>query len=138
MDERGQAISATELERKAIGKATFKVEATTISTAQRIQIRKVFQKLGLTVKQGDEASMVKTFVQKLLELAESAGGEAPKPAIPDTTEIQDILNLSGNDQLLAIYHKREMLYSKFLKPRMELKKNCKTFKQKCINYFKRN
>lgn len=109
LDERGQSISATELERKAIGKATFKVEATTISTAQRIQIRKVFQKMGLTVKQGDEASMAKTFVQQLLELAESAGGEAPKPAIPDTTEIRDILNLSGNDQLLAIYHKREML-----------------------------
>ncbi|MBR4984893.1 MAG: BREX system P-loop protein BrxC [Proteobacteria bacterium] len=109
LDERGQSISATELERKAIGKATFKVEATTISTAQRIQIRKVFQKLGLVVKQGEESKTVGGFVVKMRDLAASAGGEAPKPELPDDALLREIEGLAGNEQLLAIYNSREML-----------------------------
>lgn len=45
-DERGQAIEAKELERKAIGKVMFKVESATVSTLQRIQIRKLLQQVG--------------------------------------------------------------------------------------------
>ncbi|MCL7414351.1 MAG: hypothetical protein M8353_12195, partial [ANME-2 cluster archaeon] len=42
-DERGQTIDTKELERKSIGKVLFKFEYITITTAQRIQIRKLFQ-----------------------------------------------------------------------------------------------
>ena len=37
-DERGQTLDPKELERKIVGKVTFKVESTTVTTAQRIQI----------------------------------------------------------------------------------------------------
>ena len=40
VDERGKGIDFKSLERKMIGKSTFKVESTTITTPQRIQIRK--------------------------------------------------------------------------------------------------
>ena len=53
-DELGKALDPKELERKAIGKTLFKVESTSISVAQRIQIRKVLQKMALSVKQGEE------------------------------------------------------------------------------------
>ena len=83
-DERGQTVDPKELERKAIGKVMFKVESTTVTTAQRIQIRKLLQKVGLTAKPGEELVFVPQFLQKMQELADRAGGDAPKPARPDT------------------------------------------------------
>jgi hypothetical protein len=111
-DERGQTIDPKELERKTIGKVMFKVESANVSTAQRIQIRKLLQKTGLSVKQGEELSYVPAFLQKLLELANQAGGEAPKPALPDTAFLEDIRLTAGNEQLLSLYNQREDLGNK--------------------------
>ncbi len=108
-DERGQTVAPRDLERKAISKVMFKVEAATVSTAQRIQIRKVLQKVGLVGKQGEELALVPGFLQKMQELAERAGGEAPKPAKPDTAALDEIRLAAGNEQLLTIYNRREEL-----------------------------
>ena len=110
-DERGQAVTPRELERKAIGKALFKVESATVSTAQRIQIRKLLQKSGITARQGEELGSVPIFLQHMKGLADMAGGEAPKPVRPDTTSLDDIRLASGNEQLLALYNRREELGS---------------------------
>lgn len=108
-DERGQGIDLRELERKAIGKTNFKVESSTVSTPQRIQIRKLFQKLGINAKQGEESLLVPQFVEKMTKLADAAGGEAPKPERPDTSSLEEIRLSAGNEQLLAIYNQREEL-----------------------------
>ena len=81
-DERGQAVIPRELERKAIGKALFKVESATVSTAQRIQIRKLLQKGDITARQGEELGRVPIFLQHMMDLADKAGGEAPCPLQP--------------------------------------------------------
>ncbi|MDD3545423.1 MAG: BREX system P-loop protein BrxC, partial [Kiritimatiellae bacterium] len=57
-DERGQTLDPKELERKTIGKVMFKVESATVTTAQRIQIRKLLQKVGLSAKQGEELAYI--------------------------------------------------------------------------------
>ena len=49
------------------------------------------------------------FLQKMLELADQAGGEAPKPARPDTTFLDEIRLTAGNEQLLALYNRRDEL-----------------------------
>lgn len=108
-DERGQVIDPKELERKSVGKTTFKVESTTVTTAQRIQIRKLLQKVGFTVTQGEELSYVPQFLHKLQELADKAGGDAPKPAAPDTKIFSEIRLTAGNEQLLVIYNNRDEL-----------------------------
>jgi len=108
-DDHGKAIHHQELERKAVGKVFFKVEATTITTAQRIQIRKLFQKLDLRTKQGEELVSMPQFLQKLMELADFAGGDAPLPVRPDTTFLEDIRLTAGNEQLLMVYNRREEL-----------------------------
>ncbi|MCH5276204.1 MAG: BREX system P-loop protein BrxC [Desulfovibrionaceae bacterium] len=108
-DERGQTIDPKELERKAIGKVMFKVESATVNTAQRIQIRKLFQKIHLSVKQGEELSYVPQFLQTMRELADRAGGDAPKPARPDTASLDEIRCTAGNEQLLALYNRRDEL-----------------------------
>ncbi|SDW37048.1 hypothetical protein SAMN05421882_100921 [Nitrosomonas communis] len=108
-DERAQSIDFRELERKSIGKVNFKVEAATVTTAQRIQIRKLMQKTGLVAKQGEELADVPQFLQKMFELADQAGGEIPKPSRPDTTFLDDIRLTAGNEQLLALYNRRDEL-----------------------------
>lgn len=108
-DERGQSIEPRNLERKSIGKTSFKVESTTVSTLQRIQIRKLLQKMDCRTKQGEELSAVLQFIQKLKELASRAGGEAPKPECPDTSILEEIRMASGNEQLLTLYNRRDEL-----------------------------
>jgi len=108
-DERGQILDPKALERRAIGKAWFKVESTTLTTKQRIQIRKLLQKAGLSAKQGEESASVANFLQKLRELAAQAGGEAPKPPCPDTKPLEEIRLMAGNEQLLALHNQREEL-----------------------------
>jgi len=108
-DERGQIMDPKELERKSIGKMMFKVESATVTTAQRIQVRKLLQKYGLTAKQGEELTYVPQFLQKMMALADQAGGEAPKPARPDTVFLDEIRLTAGNEQLLSLYNRREEL-----------------------------
>ncbi|MDD4962947.1 MAG: BREX system P-loop protein BrxC [Gallionella sp.] len=109
-DERGQTIDPKDLERKTIGKTMFKVESTTVTVAQRIQIRKLLQKiLSNKVDQGAELSFVPQFLVSAKGLADRAGGEAPRPANCDTTSLDEIRLTSGNEQLLALYNRRDEL-----------------------------
>ena len=108
-DERGQTLEPKDLERKNIGKTMFKVESATVSTTQRIQIRKLMQQVGVNAKQGEELASVQTFLQKMLELAEKAGGDAPKPVRPDTAFLNEIRITAGNEQLIAVYNQRDRL-----------------------------
>jgi hypothetical protein len=108
-DERGKPIDAKELERKAIAKTLFKVEATTITTPQRIQIRKLFQKMGMSCKPGEELIVVPKFLEKLNELVNCAGGEAPQPTPVDTHFLEKIRLAVGNEQLSLIYDRRDEL-----------------------------
>ena len=108
-DEKGQPVDLKELERRSIGKALFKVEAASVSTAQRIQVRKVLQKLGLNAKPGEELASVPQFLAQAYELIKRAGGEAPRPVTPATTRLDEIRLTAGNEQLLALYNQREEL-----------------------------
>lgn len=112
-DDRGQTLAPSELERKNIGKMMFKVESSTVTTTQRIQIRKLLQKADISAKPGEELDCVKPFLQKMQDLAQQAGGEAPKPQTPNTAFLDDIRRAAGNEQLLAIYNKRDDLGNRF-------------------------
>ena len=110
-DERGQTMNSKDLERKTIGKVMFKVESATVTTAQRIQVRKLLQKAGLNAKQGEEPTYVLKFLEKMKNLADQAGGEAPKPTCPETASLNEIRIIAGNEQLLLLYNRREQLGS---------------------------
>ena len=108
-DNRGHTLDPKDLERKAIGKVMLKVESATVTTAQRIQLRKVLQRIGIQAKQGEESAHMPSFIQKMVDLADRAGGEMPKPERPDTSTIEDIRLSAGNEQLLAVYNRRDEL-----------------------------
>lgn len=97
----------TELDRKTIGKTEFKIESATVTTAQRIQIRKLLQKVSIQVKQGEELGAIPSFLHKLNELADQAGGDPPKPEKPDVAFLEEIRLTSGNEQLLSIFNKKD-------------------------------
>ena len=109
-DERGEVMDPREVERKSIGKVTFKQESTNVTTTQRIQIRKLFQAAGFSqVKNGEELVTAPRFIDKLMALSESAGGEAPKPKAPDMNLLSEIRLTAGNAQLLGLYNARDEL-----------------------------
>jgi hypothetical protein len=107
--ENGQAAPLKELERKLIGKVTFKVESATVSAAERLQVRKLLIQLVPQVKPSEELSVISEFLNKLEELANKAGGEKPKPELPDVSVIDNLRLTSGNEQILALYNLREDL-----------------------------
>uniref|UniRef100_UPI003568D32D BREX system P-loop protein BrxC n=1 Tax=Halomonas sp. TaxID=1486246 RepID=UPI003568D32D len=98
-----------ELDRRAIGKTDFRVEATTISAGERIKIRKVMQKLGVQAKSGEESAKAPEFVDRLRSLAEQAGGEPPAPEPPVSDALEAVRLSSGNDQLKAIVTNQDEL-----------------------------
>ena len=112
-DERGKNVPPMELERRSIGKIIFKIESATVSTAQKIQIRRLFHTVGVQTKPSEELTNVPLFLQKMQELAESAGGDAPKPSTSDMSALEGIRLSAGNEQLLAIYNLHEELEKDF-------------------------
>jgi hypothetical protein len=97
----GQAIPLGQLDQNKIAKANFRVEHATLSVGDRLILRKLFQALGVSCKSGEEAVRAGEFLSGLIVLARSAGGDAPLPASPTTTEIEDTQRLVGNEQLVA-------------------------------------
>lgn len=108
-DDSGKLLDPKEIERKNIGKVVFKIESAIVATAQRIQIRKLIQKMDIQAKQGEELMAVPTFLHKMEQLANSAGGEPPGPHRPDTSFLDNIRLAVGNEQLLSIYNQKDKI-----------------------------
>lgn len=106
-------VKATELDQRTIGDAEFRVEKFQLSATQRIELRKLFQSLDVSCKTGEETSAGPLFIQKAMDLASLAGGDAPSPERPNVSDLQIITELSGNEQLLALYERREELVKLF-------------------------
>ncbi len=108
-DSAQQPLDNKTLERSKLTQASFYLESVTISAVQLIQIRQLINEAGITCNPQEELSKVPEFILKVRQLAESAGGEAPKPSKVDTTLFDSITQESGNAQLLALYEKREVI-----------------------------
>jgi len=105
----GKPLEVTELERTKIRSTDFRVEIATVSAKQRIAVRKLFQTAGVGCKSNEEATKAAVFVKEMLRRADEAGGDPPLPAKPATTELEDIGNLVGNEQVIALFDKQAEL-----------------------------
>lgn len=108
-EDRGQVINFKDLARSAIGKTSFKVESANVTAPQRIKLRKLFQKIGINANPNQEHTVARDFIDKLLELAQKAGGEEPRPPKPDVSILNEIRLTLGNEQLLAIYNNQDWI-----------------------------
>ena len=102
----GAAIAPGGLDQNRIAKAAFRVERAVLSVRDRIALRKLFQAADVSCKSGEE-ERAGSFLERLAELAGSAGGAPPLPASSGTTDIEDVSRLAGNERLAAIRGKAD-------------------------------
>jgi len=105
----GQPVQTAALPQNQVGVASFYVDVPPLNVQQRLDLKALFQKGGVTTANGQESVAAGQFLQKLLALAESAGGEAPRPAAPETQDVRALQMLSGNAQLLQIHGQKDTL-----------------------------
>ncbi|MGI9159499.1 MAG: BREX system P-loop protein BrxC, partial [Saprospiraceae bacterium] len=108
-------LSSTEtnLNQAKIGGATFKKEVHTLSAADKIKLRKLFQESGISCPPGQETAAANQLLENLRNLAAAVSGDAPKPEPIHTAVLQDMQNLDGNERLLRILEEQADLKAKF-------------------------
>lgn len=109
----GQPALAT-LPQNQVGVASFYVDVPPLDVQQRLDLKALFQKLAVTTQNGKESEAAVQFLQKMLGLAESAGGSAPRPEFPDMQSVRALQMLSGNAQLLKIHEQKDDLTAKLV------------------------
>ena len=105
----GVPVQAQTLPQNQVGVASFYVDVPPLNVQQRLDLKALFQKLAVTTQNGKESEAAAQFLQKLLSLAESAGGDAPRPAAPETQDVRALQMLNGNAQLLQIHAQKDTL-----------------------------
>lgn len=109
----GQMLLVKQIVIQHIGVIDFFNEGVIVSSTQRIEIRKLIADMGLTIKPNEEIEAVSIVLDRLVELAASAGGDAPLPESPSSEFIEHLRSISGNGRLIAVYEKREDLLNNF-------------------------
>ena len=107
----GAPVPLGQLDQNKIAKAEFRVEHATLSVQDRLLVRKLITQL-VQCKSGEEGAKAPEFLNAVVDLARAAGGNAPLPVQPATTDIEDMQRLVGNEQLVAIKDKAADLESR--------------------------
>ncbi len=105
----GVALPPRGLDQAKVSGADFRVESATVDTRRRLQARTLFRSAGVECKPTEEVAAAGRFLDRLLELAGSAGGEAPLPAPPETGHVTELQARAGNEQLLALLDRHDEL-----------------------------
>ena len=105
----GQPAQAQSLPQNQVGVTHFYVDVPPLNVQQRLDLKALFQKAGVTTPNGKESEAAAQFLTATLALAESAGGDAPRPAKPDTQDVRALQMHSGNAQLLRIHEQKDAL-----------------------------
>jgi hypothetical protein len=102
-DVAGKSIDAKSLDRSKLTQTSFRVESVTISPVQLIKIRGLFNGAGVPCQPKEELEKAALFIAQLEKLANGAGGEPPRPAVPHVEPVNQLKGQGGNGLLLAIH-----------------------------------
>ena len=91
-------VSAEALTEPMMTKLNYKVETVTVSFAQKQMLKQLASTLGLPTNPVDVAECLRT----LREAARAAGGDAPLPAAPSTTDLDVLLGKFGAEQQVKV------------------------------------
>jgi hypothetical protein len=105
----GNPALAASLPQNQIGAASFFVDVPPLTVQQRLELKLLFSKAGVTTQNGKESEAAAQFLQAMIASAASAGGDAPRPEAPSSQHIRDLQSLSGNAQLLKIHEQTAAL-----------------------------
>jgi len=105
----GQPVAPGHLDQNKISTTEFHPEKVRLSASDKLALRGLFQKAGLSVKGGEEEIKARDFLAALRSLASAAGGDAPLPAPPSTTSIDELASKHGSEQLGEILARKDEL-----------------------------
>jgi len=105
----GQPLAPGQLDQNKIQSAEFRPEKVRLGTTDKIALRGLYQKVDVTVRSGEEEVRAAEFLRTLEDLACAAGGDAPLPARPGTTTIDELKRLVGTEQLGGILKAKDEL-----------------------------
>jgi hypothetical protein len=105
----GDTVKPSQITRQSLGATDFRRVTTVVTAAQRIGVRKLLTDMTFPVRSGEEAAAIPSVLQRLTELAHAAGGDAPLPERPSIATISHLQSLSGNEQFVAVYDRRDEL-----------------------------
>lgn len=105
----GEEVQVKNLNPGSVSKTEFRREITTVSAAMRVAVRGLMAEVGLKVEAGEEAASLHTYLDRLIDLAQAAGGEPPMPERPDAADLKKMRDLSGNELIAEVYEKRDVL-----------------------------
>ena len=105
----GVALHPPQLDQAKVPSTDFRTESATISARQRLKLRSLFQTAEIDCKPNEEAAAAGRLLSRLDELARGAGGDAPLPERPDSRHLSELTSLAGNEQLLAILDRHDVL-----------------------------
>lgn len=106
---KGTVLTMGQLDQAKIPVTDFRSETVAIDVKGRIKLRRLFQDANIPCKADEEAVAAEKFLTALDDLAASAGGDAPLPACPNTTTLETIRALAGNEMLAAILAEHDNL-----------------------------
>ena len=106
-------VDAKGLDRKNLTQTHFEVENVTISTSQKIAVRKLLVDTLGACPPGEEDAKISEFLQFARDLADKAGGEAPRPQRPDLSRINEIAGEAGNSRMLKMHDYKDELQAEF-------------------------
>ena len=98
----GVPVAPGQLDQNKISKSEFRVETITLSLQDRLALAGLYKELDITARPAEVDAKAPEFFAALKRLAEEAGGEAPAPARPNLTDVEDIAARVGNDRLAAL------------------------------------
>jgi hypothetical protein len=98
----GQAVPLGALDQGSIKSAEFRPEKVRLTTKQRIELRGLFDKVGVKTKTGEEEVRAPLFLDALVAFADRTGGGPPLPPVPDKGLIMELGQKAGSEQLAAI------------------------------------
>lgn len=109
----GQAATLKELTRGQIGVHDFVSEGITVTTGQRLLLRKLLQALQVPFKAGEEANAIPLLLQQLTDLSRAAGGAPPLPVTPSLALLDNLRSYSGNQLVLETVNRAAELEKDF-------------------------
>ncbi|MDP9224164.1 MAG: hypothetical protein M3P18_09970, partial [Actinomycetota bacterium] len=99
----GMPTTAKQLTVPKIGVTTFTVESSRVpSVEERAAFRAICQLVKVECKSGEEAAKGSELVRVLVNLADSAGGEAPLPERPSTLGLEEQQTNSANERVIEL------------------------------------
>jgi hypothetical protein len=111
-----QALAVGQLDQNKISKTEFRTETITLTAADKLKLRGLFQDAGISAKASDDLEMKSMeYLMHVESLARTAGGNAPLPEPPKTATLTDLRARIGNDRLKGLLDQADALKAEVAK-----------------------